>query len=143
MAAFPKFLSQSKLLLSLHDEMAVAVSPSHLLAGESDISIRQILKYRVLLIHWGPSFHSYVENLRQLNPEAGPLIRLPLAGALPMAQQADTVTFMPRRLVSPSGLVEVQVPDFSFSWDIALITRPGRSLTFLEQAFLKIVTTAW
>lgn len=142
-AAFPKFLSRSQLLLSLHDEMVVAVAPSHKLAGAGDVPISQILSYRILLIHWGPSFHAYIENLRQLNPESGPLIRLPLAGALPMAQQADTATFMPRRLVTPSGLVEVPVPDFSFSWDIALMTRPERSLTFLEQEFLNIVTTVW
>ena len=142
-AAFPKLLAQAQLLLSLHDEMVVAVSPAHQLAGLSDVEIAQILRYRVLLIHWGPSFHAYIENLRQLNPESGPLIRLPLAGALPMAQQADTATFMPRRLVAPSGLVEVMVRDFAFSWDVALLTRPGRSLTFLEQEFLNIVTTVW
>jgi DNA-binding transcriptional LysR family regulator len=142
-AAFPKFLSQSQLLLSLHDEMVVAVAPAHELAGLSDVAIAHILRYRVLLIHWGPSFHAYIENLRQLNPESGPLIRLPLAGALPMAQQPDTATFMPRRLVAPSGLVEVKVRDFSFSWDVALMTRPGRSLTFLEQEFLNIVTAVW
>jgi hypothetical protein len=60
-----------------------------------------------------------------------------------MAQQSDTATFMPRRLVAPSGLVEVKVRDFSFSWDVALMTRPGRSLTFLEQEFLNIVTAVW
>jgi len=142
-AAFPKFLARSQLLLTLHDEMVVAVAPDHELAGLTDVTIAQILCYRVLLIHWGPSFHAYIENLRQLNPESGPLLRLPLAGALPMAQQADTTTFLPRRLVAPSGLVEVMVSEFSFSWDVALMTRPGRSLTFLEQEFLNIVSSSW
>ncbi len=142
-AAFPKFLAHSQLLLTLHDEMVVAVAPDHELAGLTDVTIDQILRYRVLLIHWGPSFHAYIENLRQLNPESGPLLRLPLAGALPMAKQTNTTTFMPRRLVSPSGLVEVKVREFSFSWDVVLMTRPGRSLTFLEQEFLNIVSSAW
>ena len=100
-AAFPKLLSQSQLLLSLHDEMVVRRStlpwpcrrvrcfplPKSCVIGSYSFT-------------GGPSFHAYIENLRQLNPESGPLLRLPLAGALPMAQQADTATFMPRRLVS-------------------------------------------
>ena len=52
-AAFPRLLAQAQLLLSLHDEMVVAVSPAHKLAGQSDVEIAQVLRFRVLLIHWG------------------------------------------------------------------------------------------
>jgi hypothetical protein len=60
-----------------------------------------------------------------------------------MAQQADTVTFMPRRLVVSSGLTEVHLRAFSFNWDVALLTRPNRSLSNLEQAFVDIVNRVW
>jgi DNA-binding transcriptional LysR family regulator len=123
--------------------MAVVVAPEDPLANAQDMPAGDVLRYRQLLIHWGSAFHAYVESLRQMSPAPGPLIRLPLAGALPMARQLDTVTFMPRRLVTASGLAEVGVKDFSFSWDIALLTRPGRSLTHLEQAFVDIVDEVW
>jgi DNA-binding transcriptional LysR family regulator len=142
-AAFPKFLTHNWTLLLLHDEMSVAVSPRHPLANIGTIRISEIWANRVLLIHWGPAFHAYVESLRQMSHNPGPLVQLPLAGALPMARNPDTVTFMPRRLITTSGLVEVQITDFSFSWDIALMTRPGRLLTYLEQQFVDIVSAVW
>ena len=142
-AAFPEFLSQTQALLQLHDQMTAAVAPGHPLVGNEDVPIADIWPYRVLLIHWGPVFHAYVESLRQLSANRGPLVRLPLAGALPMARRPDTVTFMPRRLVRPSGLAEVHLQAFSFGWDVALLTRPGRSLTNLEQAFADIVNRVW
>lgn len=142
-AAFPEFLSQTRVLLQLHDQMTAAVSPAHPLAGKADVPVSDIWPYRVLLIHWGSTFRAYIESLRQMSPNPGPLVRLPLAGALPMAQQPDTVTFMPRRLVTPSGLTEVHLRAFSFNWDVALLTRPGRSLSNLEQAFVDIVNRVW
>jgi len=142
-AAFPKFLVQTQILLRLHDEMSVAVSPQHELAGSTNIPISEIWPYRVLLIHWGPAFRTYIESLRQISPQPGPLVRLPLAGALPMARQPDTITFMPRRLVTASGLTGVQVDDFSYAWDVALLTRLGRTLSHLEGEFVRIVTEVW
>ena len=142
-AAFPEYLSQTQVLLQLHDQMTAAVAPGHPLVGDFAVPIASIWRYRVLLIHWGPIFHAYVESLRQLSANRGPLVRLPLAGALPMARRPDTVTFMPRRLVKPSGLAEVRLRDFSFGWDVALLTRPGRSLAILEQAFVDIVQRVW
>jgi DNA-binding transcriptional LysR family regulator len=142
-AAFPEFLSQTQVLLQLHDQMTAAVAPGHPLVGGVDVPVANIWPYRVLLIHWGPVFHAYVESLRQLSANRGPLVRLPLAGALPMARRPDTVTFMPRRLVKPSGLAEVQLRDFSFGWDVALLTRPGRSLAKLERAFVEVVRRVW
>ena len=142
-AAFPEFLNQTQALLQLHDQMTAAVAPGHALVGTENVPIADIWPYRVLLIHWGPVFHAYVESLRQLSANRGPLVRLPLAGALPMARRPDTVTFMPRRLVGPSGLAEVHLQAFSFGWDVALLTRPGRSLTTLEQAFADIVNRIW
>lgn len=142
-AAFPEYLSQTQVLLQLHDQMTAAVAPGHPLAGAADVPVASIWPYRVLLIHWGPVFHAYVESLRQLSASRGPLVRLPLAGALPMARRPDTITFMPRRLVKPSDLAEVHLKDFSFGWDVALLTRPGRSLPRLEQAFVDIVQRVW
>jgi len=142
-AAFPKFIGETQMLLLLHDEMTVAVPSDHPLTLRQDLAVADLWHYRVLLIHWGPTFYAYIESLRQMSHTPGPLMRLPLAGALPMARKADTVTFMPRRLVKPSGLIEVQVRDFSFAWDIALMTRPGRTLAPLEDAFLNIVSGIW
>lgn len=142
-AAFPEFLSQTQPLLQLHDQMTAAVAPGHPLIGSGTVPVADIWPYRVLLIHWGPVFHAYVESLRQLSADRGPLVRLPLAGALPMARRPDTVTFMPRRLVEPSGLTEIRLQDFSFGWDVALLTRPGRALARLEQAFIDIVNRVW
>lgn len=142
-AAFPKFLTQARILLQLHDEMAVAVSPENPLAGLRGYPVSDLWSYRSLLIHWGPAFHAYVDSLRQMSPSVGTVVRLPLASAIPMARQPDTVTFMPRRLIRASGLAEVEVRGFSFAWDIALLTRPGRSLGHLERKFVEIVDTVW
>jgi hypothetical protein len=60
-----------------------------------------------------------------------------------MAQQPRTITFLPRRLALVSGLVELDVPDFQFDWDVVLMTRTGRDLTELERAFLELVTAEW
>ena len=142
-AAFPKFLTQAQILLQLHDEMAVAVSPENPMAGFRAFPVADLWRYRVLLIHWGPAFHAYVDSLRQMSTDTGPVVRLPLASALPMTRQPDTITFMPRRLLEASGLAEVDVRGFSFAWDVALLTRPGRSLNHLEMKFVEIVNTAW
>ncbi|MCI0397396.1 MAG: LysR family transcriptional regulator [Chloroflexi bacterium] len=142
-AAFPKFRSQAQALLLLHDEMTVAVSLQHPLAGAREVSLAAIWPYRLLLVHWGPAFESYVESLRQMSHNPGPMLRLPLAAALPMAHQANTITFVPRRLLSASDLAEVHVPELSFPWDVALMTRPARSLTPLEEEFVAIVSAAW
>jgi DNA-binding transcriptional LysR family regulator len=142
-AAFPKFSQQTRVLLRLHDEMTAGASPDHPLTLLSSVSVSQIWTNRVLLIHWGQEFQAYLESLRQLSPDPGPLVRLPLAGALPMARQPNTITFMPRRLIAPSGLVEVHIRDFAFAWDIAVMTRSSRKLSHLERAFLDIVSQTW
>lgn len=143
-AAFPKFLPRVDTLLRLHDEMTAAVAPGHpLLTDEHDAMITDIWRNRVLLIHWGSAFQMYIENLRNSSSDPGPLVRLPLASALPMARQPDTVAFMPRRLVIPSGLVEVPLRGFAFTWDIAIMTRRNRSLLPLEQVFIDIIEQVW
>lgn len=142
-AAFPKYMNETRTLLRLHDEMAVAVSQRHPLAGLQDIRLAELWAYRILLIHWGAAFQAHIEYLRQMSATTGALVRLPLAGALPMIRQPGTVSFMPRRLVYASGLAEVGISDFSYAWDIVLLTRPGRSLTKLEQAFVNIVDEVW
>lgn len=142
-AAFPNLLAQSQVLLRLHDEMIVAVAPEHPLANQRNISLGELWQYRLVLIHWGKAFDVHVESLRQMVPDPGPVLRVPLAAALPMVRQPDTITFMPRRLAAVSGLAEVYSPDLVYGWDSVLITRPGRTLTLLEQAFVAMVDNVW
>jgi DNA-binding transcriptional LysR family regulator len=142
-AAFPNLLLQSQTLLRLHDEMIAAVAPNHALAQSAETALSNLWQYRLLLPGWGTAFKSYVESLRQMSHESGPVMNLPLAAAIPMARQPDSVIFLPRRLAGASGLVEVKVADFLFSWDVVLITRTGRLLTTLEQAFVAIVAAVW
>ena len=142
-AAFPRLLAQTQTLLRLHDEMVVAVIPGHPLVTASRVPLSQLWQYRLLIIHWGTAFDAYIESLQQISNIWAPTVRVPLAAALPMAQQPDTVTFLPRRLAAVSQLVELDVPDFHFDWDAVLVTRPSRTLTDLEQAFVNIVAAVW
>jgi DNA-binding transcriptional LysR family regulator len=157
-AAFSNLLLQSQTLLRLHDEMVAAVAPEHPLAQKAEIPLANVWPYRLLLPGWGTAFKSYVESLRQMSQESGPVMHLPLAAAIPMARQpgagqpetgqpgaghSGAVIFLPRRLAEASGLVALKLPDFLFSWDVVLITRTGRLLTTLEQAFVEIVAAVW
>lgn len=142
-AAFPQYLRQTKTLHRFHDEMGLAVSKGHPLTAVPRVPIENIWNYRLLLIHWGQAFESYVTSLRQMHPDPGPVISVPLAAALPMIEASDTVAFMPKRLITAAGLVEVAVSDFSFDWDVVLATRPGRILTALETEFVNITVGKW
>jgi DNA-binding transcriptional LysR family regulator len=142
-AAFPQFLRQTQTLHRFHDTMGVAVSASHPLANARNIPVSTIWSYRLVLIHWGQAFKSYVDSLRQMHPAPGQLVSVPLAVALPMVQGSHTIAFMPHRLIAASGLVEVDVPEITFDWDVALVTRPGRILTTLETKFVDIVVNEW
>ncbi len=142
-AAFPNLLAQSQVLLHLHDEMVVAVAPEHPLAHQQRVALADVWQYRQVLIHWGKAFDAHVESLRQMVTDPGPVMRVPLAAALPMVRQPDTLTFMPRRLAAVSGLAEVHTPELAYGWDSVLITRFGRTLTLLEEAFVETVRRAW
>jgi len=142
-AAFPRYLAKTQTLLRLHDTMVVAVSPRHELVNETAVSVPQLWQYQPLIVHWGNAFDAYIASLRQVSGADGATVRVPLAAALPMAQQPNTVTFLPRRLAAVSGLTALDVPDFQFDWDAIVVTRPGRSLTVLEQSFVDIVTAVW
>jgi DNA-binding transcriptional LysR family regulator len=142
-AAFPRYAAQIQTLLRLHDEMVVAVSPAHELVGETAVAIPQLWNYQPIIIHWGRAFDAYIASLRQMSKAEGAAIRVPLAAALPMAQQPQTITFLPRRVTAVFGLVELPVPKFQFDWDAIVATRPGRSLTPLEQGFVDMVTAVW
>jgi DNA-binding transcriptional LysR family regulator len=142
-AAFPRFLAQTQTLVRFHDQMVVSVTPDHELASAGQVSLGQLWQYQLLIIHWGTAFDAYVESLRQMDGATGPTIRVPLASALPMARKPNAVTFLPRRLAAVTGLVEISVPEFRFDWDVSLMTRPGRTLTLLEQAFVDITSAVW
>ncbi|MCA9959921.1 MAG: LysR family transcriptional regulator [Chloroflexota bacterium] len=142
-AAFPRFLERTHPILHLRDEMVAAANANHRLARASGIPINRLWQYQVLIIHWGHAFTAYVDSLRELAEMPGAAIRVPLAIALPMVQGSEMVTFVPRRLTAVSGLVELDVPEFQFSWNTVLLTRPGRALTALEQAFVDMVATVW
>ena len=123
--------------------MIVAVRPAHELAGESAVPIDKLWDYQLLVIHWGQAFDAYLASLQQVSQVKRPLARVPLPAALPMAQQPRTITFLPHRLALVSGLVQLDVPDFQFDWDVVLMTRIGRELTALEKAFVDLVTAVW
>lgn len=142
-AAFPRFLGQTQTLLRLHDEMIAAVTPSHPLVEQTAVSLEQLWRYRTIIVHWGSAFDAYIASLRQMSDSNNTTVRVPLAAALPMAHQPRTVTFMPRRLATASGLASLNVPNFQFDWDAVLVTRPGRTLPTLEQSFVDIVWQIW
>lgn len=142
-AAFPRYMGQTQSLLRLHDEMVVAAAPEHALAGVKGIPIKELWQYRTLVVHWGSAFAAYIRSLRQVGQAKGAMVRVPLAVALPMAQQMDTIIFLPRRLTAVSGLTILDVPGFQFDWDAVLVTRPGRTLTILEQSFVDMVAVVW
>ncbi|MEM7111450.1 MAG: LysR family transcriptional regulator [Chloroflexota bacterium] len=142
-AAFPRYNKQTQTLLRLHDEMVVAVDREHALAHESEVPLDKLWAYQVLIIHWGTAFDAYVESLREVSQAPGAVVRVPLAAALPMSRQPNTVTFLPRRLTAVSNLVELNVPDFQFDWDVMLATRPGRTLTPIEQNFVELTSIVW
>ena len=121
----------------------VAVAPEHPLAHQQGVALADVWQYRQVLIHWGKAFDAHVESLRQMVTDPGPVMRVPLAAALPMVRQPDTLTFMPRRLAAVSGLAEVHTPELAYGWDSVLITRFGRTLTLLEEAFVETVRRAW
>ena len=142
-AAFPRYAAQIQTLVRLHDEMVVAVSPTHELVGETAVSIPQLWNYQPIIIHWGRAFDAYIASLRQMSGAEGAAVRVPLAAALPMARQPQTITFLPRRVAAVFGLVELPVPKFQFGWDAIVATRHGRALTPLEQGFVDMVTAVW
>ncbi len=142
-AAFPRYLAQAKTLLRLHDEMVVAVAPSNPLASETAVSIKQLWQFQPLIIHWGVAFNAYIKSLRQMDNAQGPTLSVPLAAALPMAQQTNSVTFLPSRLAAVSELTILTIPDFKFDWDAIVLTRSGRTLTALEESFVKIIDAVW
>lgn len=142
-AAFPRLLNQVQVLLRLHDEMVVAAHPNHALATTAGIPIEWLRPYPWLVVHWGSAFSAYLGSLRPADAAQAANIRLPLAVVLPLMEAADFITFLPRRLTAVSGLVELDVPAFQFEWDSILATRPGRTLTVLEQAFVDVVASVW
>jgi DNA-binding transcriptional LysR family regulator len=142
-AAFPRYSAYSHTLLRLHDEMVVAATPEHPLAKTEGITLATLWQYQKLVIHWGDAFDAYLESLQQMTNESGPMIRVPLAAALPMARRPNSITFLPRRLTAVSNLIELNVPAFQFDWDAVLLTRPNRTLTTLEQTFVDIVAAVW
>lgn len=142
-AAFPRYLTHAKALLRLHDEMVVAVAPSNPLASETAVSIKQLWQFQPIIIHWGSAFDAYIKSLRQMCNAKGPILNVPLAAALPMAQQPNSITFLPSRLAAVSELTILKVQDFSFDWDAIVLTRSGRTLTNLEESFVNIVDAVW
>ncbi len=138
-AAFPRYLTQTRPLLRLHDDMVVAANSDHALASVQKISLEELWQYQLLIIHWGTAFTAYFDSLYQTRSSAEPVLHIPLAVALPMMRQSNRITFVPRRLAITAGLVILDVPEFRFNWDTILVTRPGRNLTTIEQTFVDLV----
>ena len=138
-AVFPHLIHQAEILFRLHDELIAAAPPSHPLTQQSHIPLAQLWAHRLVLPRWGAAFEAYIKSLRDLAADPLPMIRIPLATALPMSQQVGNITFVPRRVASAAGLVPLDIEGFAFGWDMVLITRPGRALSRLEQGFLETV----
>ncbi|NIP27468.1 MAG: LysR family transcriptional regulator, partial [Phycisphaerae bacterium] len=77
-AAFPHYIRQTKTIHRFHDKMGLAVSKGHPLTAHQNVPVEDILAYRLLLIHWGQAFESYVASLREIYPDPGPIISVPL-----------------------------------------------------------------
>lgn len=143
-AVFPHLIRQCELLLHIHDELVPAVTAGHALSTAVDIPIRQLWQYRAILPRWGSSFEAYIHSLRDLHDHPHPLLNVPLATALPMIQQGrpDTIIFVPRRVAQAVGLMPLHVTNFTYSWDVALMMRSGRTLSPLEAEFVSMVQAA-
>ncbi len=143
-AVFPHLIRQCELLLHIHDELIAAVTANHPLSTAVDIHSRQLWQYRTILPRWGNSFEAYIHSLRDLHPHPHPLLNVPLATALPMIQRGapDTIIFVPRRVAQAVNLIPLRVSDLTYSWDVALIMRPGRTLSPLELEFVSMVQEA-
>ncbi len=138
-AVFPHLIREAKILLRLHDYIVAAVPDKHPLSATAAVNVNDLWKYRLVLPRWGEAFEAYIKSLRELANDPKPMVRIPLAAALPMSQQPGTITFMPRQVAEAAGLHVLNVPDFSFGWDMVLITRLGRTLTHLEKGFIETV----
>lgn len=138
-AVFPHLIREVQILLRLHDYIAAAVPPDHPLLEKSAVEIDELWQYRVVLPRWGEAFEAYIKSLRELSTDPKPMVRVPLAAALPMSHQANTITFMPSQVAEASRLKCLKVPEFYFGWDMVLITRLGRTLSYLEQEFIRTV----
>lgn len=138
-AAFPHLIRDVEILLRLHDEIIAAVRSDHPLAHMESVAVTALWDYRLVLPRWGTAFEAYVQGLRELVAQPKPMVRVPLAAALPMIQQPETITFVPRRVAQATGLAEVAVPGISYPWDVVLVTRQGRQLSELERGFLETV----
>lgn len=138
-AAFPQLIKQVDILLRLEDHMVAAVAPDHPLCQVEKVSFQDLWRYRVVLPRWGNAFEAYITAVRELSPTVRPLVRAPLAVAQNMFDYGDTVLFVPERFAKATGITTLEVVDLNFPYDVVLITRPGRSLSPLEEGFLTAV----
>lgn len=139
-AVFPHLIRQAHIILRLHDELVAAVPANHPLAGQTDIPMAHLWQHRIVLPRWGAAFEAYIQSVRDVAEVTKPMVHIPLATALPMSQQPETIVFVPSRVAAATGLVPLHVPEFFFGWDMVLITRPGRALSRLEQGFVDTVS---
>jgi DNA-binding transcriptional LysR family regulator len=141
-AVFPHLIREAQILLRLHDHIVAAVPDNHPLSVRESLLVEDLWHYRMVLPRWGEAFEAYLKSLRDLATDPKPMVRVPLAAALPMSQQSQTITFMPSQVAEAAGLHTLTVPDFSFGWDMVLVTRLGRTLTHLEKGFVETVKKA-
>lgn len=138
-AAFPRLIKQVDILLRLEDRMIAGVASDHPLGQNAEVSFQDLWNYRVVLPRWGNAFEAYITAARELSTAARPLVRAPLAVAQNMFAYGDTILFVPERFARATDINVLNVVDLNFPYDVVLITRPGRSLSPLEEGFLTAV----
>ncbi|MDJ0752418.1 MAG: LysR family transcriptional regulator [Ardenticatenaceae bacterium] len=138
-ATFPQLIRQVDILLRIEDRMIAGVADDHPLEQIEELTINDLWEYRVVLPRWGNAFEAHISSVRELSPSVRPMVRAPLAVAQNMFDYGDTVVFVPERFAQATGMNILNVVDLNFPWDVVLITRPGRSLSPLEEGFVAAV----
>ncbi|MEM7800784.1 MAG: LysR family transcriptional regulator [Chloroflexota bacterium] len=138
-AVFPHLIRQNQILMRVRDRIIVACEDNHPLSERDEVSIQELWDHRIVLPSWGSAFEGFIASYREMSSSPHPMIRVPLAVGLPMMSLPDAITFVPQRVARAANLIEINVPEFNYPWDVVLVTRPGRSLTPLGQGFVNLV----
>ncbi|MEM8859278.1 MAG: LysR family transcriptional regulator [Chloroflexota bacterium] len=140
-AVFPHLIRQTQILMRVRDRMVVATHPDHPLAkNTAGFTIEELWKWRIILPNWGNAFEAWIDSHRELSSDPRPLIKVPLSVCLPMMTQPESIALVPERVALAAGLASVKVSEFTWPWDVVLVTRPGLTLPSLGREFINAVS---